>query len=351
MRIVVADAHEHTSAWIQRICSSRRSASARGRWAAEDGHSRWGPQDDADSVAAIRAALDRGINWIDTAAVYGLGHSEEVVARALKGGATPVSSSPSAARVWDERPPDRQVAKARLHPRASAKPASAGSGSTSSICTRSTGPSRTKRSKRAGQRWRKLRRRQSALRRRVELQPTQLERAQAIRPITSLQPPYSMLRRDIEAEIVPWCAAHDVGILAYSPMQAGLLTGTFTAARAAALGTDDWRSRHPAFQDPQLSINLRLVDSLRPIAAQLGVSVAQLVLAWVLRLPEVTSAIAGARSADRDSGDRPRRRRAARQSGRRRDRGVVAAAGAGGCGRRNLTMASVRSCTPDSASP
>ncbi len=123
----------------------------------------------------------------------------------------------------------------------------------------------------------------------------QLERAQAIHPVTSLQPPYSMLKRDIEAELVPWCQTHNVGILAYSPMQAGLLTGAFTRERALALGDDDWRSRNPFFQEPQLTANLRVVDGLRPIAARLGISVAQLALAWVLRLPVVTSAIAGAR--------------------------------------------------------
>ena len=140
------------------------------------------------------------------------------------------------------------------------------------------------------------RRRQGAPCRRLQLQPAQLQRAQAIRPIASLQPPYSMLRREIEAEILPWCAANGVGVVAYSPMQAGLLTGTFTRERAAALGPDDWRSRHPFFQEPQLSKNLQLVDGLRPIAARLGISVAQLVLAWALRDPAMTSAIAGARS-------------------------------------------------------
>jgi aryl-alcohol dehydrogenase-like predicted oxidoreductase len=125
---------------------------------------------------------------------------------------------------------------------------------------------------------------------------SQLDRAQALYPITSLQPPYSMLRRDIEAELVPWCAKHHVGILAYSPMQAGLLTGAFTAERAAALPADDWRHGNPLFQEPQLSANLRVVERLRPIAARLGVGVAEVALAWVLRLPEMTSAIAGARS-------------------------------------------------------
>jgi len=124
----------------------------------------------------------------------------------------------------------------------------------------------------------------------------QLKRAQPIHPIASLQPPYSMLRREIEAEIVSWCEVNRVGILAYSPMQAGLLTGAFTVERAAALPASDWRGRHPMFQEPQLSVNLRLVDRLRPIAARLGITMSQLALAWVLRLPQMTSAIAGARN-------------------------------------------------------
>src|SRR5690606_16134543 len=123
----------------------------------------------------------------------------------------------------------------------------------------------------------------------------QLERARAIHPVTSLQPPYSMLNRAIEAEILPWCEAHGVGILAYSPMQAGLLTGAFTRERAQALGQDDWRGRSPYFTEPGLTKNLTIVDRLRPIAAREGLTIAQLALAWVLRLPAVTSAIAGSR--------------------------------------------------------
>lgn len=259
----------------------------------------WGPQDDAASIDAIRAGLDAGITWIDTAAIYGHGHAETIVGRAIEGRRGQVIVATKCGRVWEGD--SRTIGKS------------------------------LRRDSIFGEVDRSLRRLRldvidlyqihwpepdeqveegwTAVRDLIALGKvrfggvcnfnlSQLERAQAIHPITSLQPPYSMLRRDIEAKIVPWCATHDVGILAYSPMQAGLLTGAFTAARAAALGTDDWRSRHPAFQEPQLSINLRLVDSLRPLAAPLGVSVAQLVLAWVLRLPEVTSAIAGARSAD-----------------------------------------------------
>jgi aryl-alcohol dehydrogenase-like predicted oxidoreductase len=106
-----------------------------------------------------------------------------------------------------------------------------------------------------------------------------------------------MLKREIEDEIVPWCRANGVGVLAYSPMQADLLTGAFTSARVASLSPQDWRSQHPLFTEPQLSVNLRFVDRLRTIATKMGISVSQLALAWVLRLPEITSAIAGARNA------------------------------------------------------
>jgi aryl-alcohol dehydrogenase-like predicted oxidoreductase len=124
----------------------------------------------------------------------------------------------------------------------------------------------------------------------------QMERLQAIAPIASLQPPYSMVRRDIEAEILPFCAANHIGVLVYSPMQAGLLTGKLTRAWVASLPDDDWRkTKSPGFQEPQLSANIALVDRLRAIAARSGRSVAELAIAWVLRRPEVTSAIVGAR--------------------------------------------------------
>jgi aryl-alcohol dehydrogenase-like predicted oxidoreductase len=124
----------------------------------------------------------------------------------------------------------------------------------------------------------------------------QMERLQAIAPIASLQPPYSMLRRDVEAEILPFCAAHNIGVVAYSPMQTGLLTGKVTREWVDALPDDDWRkSRASGFQEPQLSANLELVEGLRALAARMGRSVGELAIAWVLRRPEVTSAIVGAR--------------------------------------------------------
>lgn len=259
----------------------------------------WGAQDDTESIRSIQAALDAGVNWIDTAAIYGHGHAEEIVGRAIKGRRDKVLVATKCGRVWEgtsrdigrclrrdsvfaevdaslrrlgvERidlyqmhwpEPDEQIEEGWA---AMAELVRMGKVRVAGVCNFSL---------------------------------AQLKRVQPIHPVASLQPPYSMLKRDIETDIVAWCEAHQVGLLAYSPMQAGLLTGAFTAERAAALGDDDWRSRNPLFQEPQLSATLRLVDGMRPIAARLGLTVAQLVLAWVLRLPAMTSAIAGARSAE-----------------------------------------------------
>jgi aryl-alcohol dehydrogenase-like predicted oxidoreductase len=123
----------------------------------------------------------------------------------------------------------------------------------------------------------------------------QLKRVQAIHPVASLQPPYSMIVRDVEDELLSYCAANDIGVIVYSPMQAGLLTGKFTRERVASLDDEDWRKRNPQFQEPELSANLELVAGLRPIAERNGRVVAQLAIAWVLRRPEVTAAIVGAR--------------------------------------------------------
>lgn len=269
-----------------------------GTWAMGGGDWKfgWGAQDDQASIAAIHAALEAGINWIDTAAIYGHGHSERVVGEAIKDRRNDVIIATKCGRVWegDSREigkslrresilreveaslarlqievidlyqlhwpePDEQIEEGWA---AVAELIKAGKVRFGGVCN---------------------------------FNLAQLKRAQSIHPITSLQPPYSMLKRDIEPAIVPWCAANHVGIVAYSPMQAGLLTGRFTAARAAALPENDWRKRSPFFQEPQLSANLRVVERLTPIAARLGLTVSQLALAWVLRLPAMTAAIAGAR--------------------------------------------------------
>jgi len=256
----------------------------------------WGEQDDAESIRAIKAGLDAGINWIDTAAIYGHGRAEQIVGEAIAGRRDGVIVATKCGRVWegDSREIGKSLRRESVFAEVDASlkrlrvdvidlyqihwpepDDEVEEGWTAVADLIRIGKVRF-----GGV---------------CNFSVAQLDRAQAIHPVTSLQPPYSMLKRDIEADLLPWCQAHNAGILAYSPMQAGLLTGAFTRERVAGLGADDWRSRNPFFQEPQLSANLRVVDGLRPIAARLGITVAQLALAWVLRLPVVTSAIAGAR--------------------------------------------------------
>jgi aryl-alcohol dehydrogenase-like predicted oxidoreductase len=256
----------------------------------------WGNQDDADSVATIRRALDLGVNWIDTAPVYGTGHSEEVVGEALKGlGKRPIIAT-KCGRRWDEtRTPYAHIKRDsilkelddslkrlgvecidlyQMHwPQpdedieegwgAMADAVKGGKVRHIGVCNYSV---------------------------------AQLKRIQPIHPVASLQPPYSMLVRGVEDELLPFCAEHGIGVVAYSPMQKGILTDKFTREWVNGLAKDDHRSQYdPRFQEPELSKNLALVDGLKPIAQASGHSVAQLALAWVLRRPEVTSAIVGAR--------------------------------------------------------
>jgi aryl-alcohol dehydrogenase-like predicted oxidoreductase len=270
-----------------------------GTWAMGGGDWKfgWGPQDDMASVKAIHAALDQGINWIDTAAIYGHGHAEVVVGRAIKGIRNEVIIATKCGRVWEGD--SREIGKSlradsiRREVEASLKRLAIevidlyqihwpepdeeieeGWGTVADLVKegkiRYGGVS--------------------------NFSLEQLKRAQAIHPITSLQPPYSMLRREIEEEIMAYCGSNQIGIIAYSPMQAGLLTGKFTKERAAGLPESDWRSRHPFFMEPQLSVNLQTIDQLRKIANEKKISLSQLSLAWVLRNKEVTSAIVGARN-------------------------------------------------------
>jgi aryl-alcohol dehydrogenase-like predicted oxidoreductase len=257
----------------------------------------WGPQDDAASIAAIQAGLDAGINWIDTAAIYGHGRSEQVVGEAIKGRRESVIVATKCGRVWEgeSRVIGKSLRRDSILREADASLRRLGIDVIDLYQLHWPEPD-----EQIEEGWGTVADLVKAGKVRFggvcNFNLAQLERAQAIHPITTLQPPYSMLRREIEEAIVPWCARHHVGLLAYSPMQAGLLTGAFTAARVAALSPQDWRGRHPFFQEPQLSINLALVESLRPIAVRLGITLSQLALAWVLRLPAMTAAIAGARN-------------------------------------------------------
>ena len=262
----------------------------------------WGPQDDADSLAAMRRALELGANWIDTAAVYGLGHSEELVGRLLRelpSGDRPLVFT-KCGLVWDER--DRmKEARRVLRPDSIRKECEAS--------LRRLGVERIDlyQFHRPDETGTPVEDSWHAMVRLVEEGKVRaaglsnfdvplLERCEAIRHVDSLQPPFSMIRRDAAASEIPWCAEHDTGVIVYSPMQTGLLTDSFTAARVAEMAEDDWRRRGPEFQEPNLSRNLALRDALRPIARRHGATVSAVAVAWTLVWPGVTGAIVGARS-------------------------------------------------------
>jgi len=256
----------------------------------------WGPQDDAESIAAIRRALDLGINWIDTAAVYGLGHSEEIIGRALAGRRDEVIIATKCGLVWDK---GSSTPYGRLKAESVRREAEAS--------LRRLGvevidlyqihwPHDEEHLEEAWSTIADLIREGKVRYGGVSnFSVEQLKRVQAIHPVASLQPPYSMLRQGIEEELLAYCAANDMGVIVYSPMQAGLLTGKFTKERVANLPDEDWRKGSSAFREPDLSANLALVEKLRPIAERNGRTVAQLAIAWVLRRSEVTAAIVGAR--------------------------------------------------------
>lgn len=262
----------------------------------------WGEQDDNDSIGAIRAALDAGINWIDTAAVYGLGHSEQVVAKALKG----VSKRPyvftKCERRWDEN--------GKIYPSLKAE-------SIRKECEDSLrrlqvdtidlyqvhwpDPDQD-----IEEGWTEMARLQQKGKVRwigvSNFNAAQMKRAIKIAPITSLQPPYSLLVRDVEQEILPFAKQNNIGVIVYSPMRNGLLTGAMTRERAQNLPENDWRRRNPDFQEPQLSRNLQLVALLRKIGERHGKAPGEVAIAWTLHNPAVTGAIVGLRRADQLQG-------------------------------------------------
>jgi aryl-alcohol dehydrogenase-like predicted oxidoreductase len=256
----------------------------------------WGPQDDAESVAAIQHALDLGINWIDTAPAYGLGHAEEVVGKAISGRRDEVIVATKCGLVWDE-------GSTGAYGRLTAQ-------SVRSECEASLRRLNVDTIDLYQIHWPRpdqdIEEAWTAIADLVRagmvryagvsnFSVAQLLRVLPIHPVASLQPPYSMIERGVEAEHLAYCAEHDIGVVAYSPMQAGLLTGKYTRERIALLAEGDWRRRDHHFREPELSANLDLVEALRPIAARNGRSLAQLSVAWVLRRPELTAAIVGAR--------------------------------------------------------
>src|SRR5580693_3430879 len=265
----------------------------------------WGPQDDNDSIAAIHRALELGVNWIDTAAVYGLGHSEEVVARALKtwSGPKPYIFTKCGLR-WDAQGNVQKVLTSSSIRREIEDSLRRLSVEVIDLYQIHWPPDPDSPALEEG--WSTL----AALQREGKVRwigvsnfnVQQLKRAQAVAPVTSLQPPYSLVHREIEDEVLPYCLREGIGVIAYSPMASGLLTGAMTRDRAARLPKDDWRRLHPDFTEPNLSRNLALVDRLREIAKRHNRSVGEVAIAWTLHHPAVTGAIVGARNAKQADG-------------------------------------------------
>lgn len=268
----------------------------------------WGPQDDEVSLATMRHALDLGINWIDTAAVYGLGHSEEVVGRLLK--EWPTSERPliftKCGLVWDERNP-------MAEPKRVLKPESIRRECNASL--RRLGVERidlyqfhwpdetgTPVEDSWAEMVRLIERGKIRMAGVSNFDVPLLQRCEAVRHVDSLQPPFSPIHRDAAADRIPWCAEHRTGVICYSPMQSGLLTDNFSAGQVARFAPDDWRHRSPEFQEPRLSRNLALRDALRPIAQRHGATVSAVAVAWTIAWPGITGAIVGARSAQQVDG-------------------------------------------------
>ena len=281
-----------------------------GSWAAGGGDwaFSWGPQDDVASIRAIVHAVSKGVDWVDTAAIYGLGHSEEVVGRALT--AIPAADRPliftKCGLTWDpanRHEPAKRIARPeslrreceaslkrlgveridlfQIHwPDESGVPAEDSWGEMSRLAdegkVRAIGVS--------------------------NYDVTLLERCERVRHVDSLQPPFSMIFRESAGGVIPWAAAHGTGVIVYSPMASGILTDSFSAERLAAMSDEDWRRAAPHFNEPALSRNVALRDALRPIAGRHGTTVSAVAVAWVLAWPGVTGAIVGARSPEQVDG-------------------------------------------------
>jgi aryl-alcohol dehydrogenase-like predicted oxidoreductase len=262
----------------------------------------WGPQDDDQSIAAIHTALDGGVNWIDTAAVYGLGHSEEVVARALEGRSNRPYVFTKCERIWNEKREIQKSLKAdsiRRECEASLRRLKVDAIDLYQIHWPEPGEdieegwgAMAKLKQEGKVRWIGV----------SNFNKAQMERCRKIAPITSLQPPYSAVSPEVEVEALPYCLEHEIGVIVYSPMKSGLLTGAMTRERVAGFPEDDFRKRALAFQEPNLTKNLALADEMKEIGARHGRSAGEVAIAWTLRHPAVTAAIVGMRSAEQARG-------------------------------------------------
>ena len=275
-----------------------------GAWAIGGGNWEfaWGPQDDNESIAAIHRALDLGMNWIDTAAIYGLGHSEEVVARALKTTShKPLVFTKCSMRWHSDRSIYRSLKAGSLVEELDGSLRRLGVETIDLYQIHWPNPEAE-----IEEGWETLAKfREQGKVRWIgvsNFSVDQMKRAQKIAPVTSLQPPYSMLRRAVEEEVLPFTQANGIGVINYSPMVSGLLTGKMTAERVAAFPADDWRKRAVEFNEPRLSRNLKLVELLREIGSGHGVTPGVVAVAWTLHNPAITAAIVGGRSGEQVEG-------------------------------------------------
>lgn len=262
----------------------------------------WGPQDDNRAVEAVERAVELGINWIDTAAVYGLGHSEELIGKVLAGLKNKPLVFTKCSLVWNDNRRIGNSLKAdsiRRECEASLKRLNV-----DAIDLYQIHWPHPEHDIEEG--WRTMAElKEEGLVRHIgvsNFNVEQMQRAHAIAPVESLQPPYSMLRRAIETDILPFCLEQNIGVIVYSPMLSGMLSGTMTRERALNLPPDDWRRNNKEFQEPRLSYNLELVELLKKTGKKHGLSAGEVAVAWTLRHLAVTAAIVGGRSAEQVEG-------------------------------------------------
>jgi aryl-alcohol dehydrogenase-like predicted oxidoreductase len=273
-----------------------------GSWAVGGGDWQfsWGPQDDNDSIAAIHKALELGINWIDTAAVYGLGHSEEVVARALKTTSHKPYIFTKCGLVWGEK---REASNDLKQIRREAEDSLRRLGVDTIDLYQVHWPKPEEQIEEA---WGVMADLQKQGKVRwigvSNFSVEQMERVSKIAPITSNQPPYSMLNRAVEPAILPFCQKNNIGVINYAPMHSGLLTGAMTKQRVANLTNDDFRRNAKNYQEPLLSRNLAVADFLSTIGKKHNVSAGVVAIAWTLHHPAITAAIVGGRNAKQVEG-------------------------------------------------
>jgi aryl-alcohol dehydrogenase-like predicted oxidoreductase len=267
-----------------------------GAWAVGGGNwaMSWGPQDDNDSIAAIHKAIDLGVNWIDTAAIYGLGHSEEVVGKAVKRSQVKPFIFTKSGMVWNEK---REIKRTLLEIRREVEDSLRRLQVERIDLYQIHWPVEDKDIEEGWSTMADLKRQGKVRHIGVSnFSPAQMERCLEIAPITSLQPPYSMLNRAVEAEILPYCVSHRIGVINYAPMHSGLLTGAMSKERFANLPPDDFRRNAKNYQEPLFSRNLAIADFLKQIGERHGVSAGVVAIAWTLANPAITAAIVGGRN-------------------------------------------------------